>query len=296
MEQQILRKISHRLRKSHTFSVQRVAVSEAQDESSTARFSSHVNAVLKGLTTEIRGEAARAHDSSHIREGLIAYGGIGTKSQFEKHALERFTSDAARQKLNFDYTVHSGCRAYAPPYDREYQVGIAEAFGATADGNVLTLAPYDGQSAAGIGFYLTTDEPVLASITPQGTYQWSWFNLQNVLPNVWTTGGTGITIYANADTEPTLSRQQVLWSESGLTPWSGQTGNGNIADAASPAFGFGSIPLGPALLNMAPGSRYLVWIWCWQLAHSEESDGFLAMLSFTMPSVTVCVGPQISIH
>jgi hypothetical protein len=205
-----------------------------------------MNAVLKGFATETRGEAARSHESSHSREGLIAYGGIGTKSQFERHALERFTSDAARQRLNFDYTVHSGCRAYAPPYDREYQVGTAEAFGATADGNVMTLAPYDGQSAAGIGFYLTTDEPVLASITPQGTYQWSWFNLQNVLPNVWTTGGTGITIYANSDTEPTLSRQQVLWSASGLTPWSGHTDNGNIADAASPAFGFGSVPLGPA--------------------------------------------------
>ncbi len=290
MNQQILREISHRLRQSHPFSVHRPTSIETTDESSTVHFSGHVKSVLKGFASEIRSEA------SHSREELHAFGGLGTRSQFEKHALERFSTDAGLQRLEDDITVPSGCRNFGPPYDREYNVGVAEAFGATADGSVFTLSPYDGQSAGGIGFYLTTDEPVLASITPQGTYQWSWFNLANFLPNAWTRGGMGITIFADSDTEPTLSRQQVLWSASSLTPWSGQTAKGLIADSASPAFGFGTVPLAPALLNMFPGSRYLVWIWCWQLAHYAENDGFLAVLSFNMPSVTVCAGPQISIH
>lgn len=150
-------------------------------------------------------------------------------------------------------------------------------------------------SAAGIGFRLTTNEPVLASITPQGTYDWSYTALQD-LPFARSSGGMGLTIYTNGAAMPTFNRQPILWNVSGIPQFSGQKGNGNIANAASPAFGFGTVPLAPALLNMVPGSQYLVWVWCWQTAQLQEHDAFMAFLSFFMPLVTIDAGPPIVLH
>jgi hypothetical protein len=293
MDQPILKQISQKLRKTHPFSVQRVAVGKQHDKSETARFSAHVSEVLKGLSKDMNGNTARKPKS---RDHLEPFGGLGTQHQYERHVIDRISSNLSLDKVEFDFTVPNGCSNFGPPYDQDWGVGIAETFGSTADGNVITIAEVDGQSAGGIAFHLTTNEPVLASITPQGTYQWSWLNLLNFLPDAWTTGGMGITIYTDSQTEPTLSRQPVLWSASAFAPLSGQTGNGLIANAASPAFGFGAIPLAPALLNMIPGSRYLVWVWCWQLSHHQDGDGFFAILNYTMPSVTVCAGPPIVIH
>jgi hypothetical protein len=106
----------------------------------------------------------------------------------------------------------------------------------------------------------------------------------------------GITIYTNSEPQPTMSRQPVLWSVSGMTTLSGQKGSGRIADAASPAFGFGTVPLAPALVNLVPGSRYLVWVWCWQTARLEKDDPFIAFLGFSLPFVTIDAGPPILIH
>jgi hypothetical protein len=293
MDQPILKQISQKLRKTHPFSVQRAAFGKQHDKSETARFSAHVSEVLKGLSKDMNGNAPRKPKS---RDHLEPFGGLCTQQQYEKHVIDRISSNLSLDKVEFDFTVPNGCSNFGPPYDQDWGVGIAETFGSTADGSVITIAEVDGQSAGGVAFHLTTNEPVLASITPQGTYQWSWFNLLNFLPDAWTTGGMGITIYTDSQTEPTLSRQPVLWSASAFAPLSGQTGNGLIANAASPAFGFGAIPLAPALLNMIPGSRYLVWVWCWQLSHHQDGDGFFAILNYTMPSVTVCAGPPIVIH
>ena len=160
---------------------------------------------------------------------------------------------------------------------------------------MITLPTANGFSAAGIGFYLTTNEPVLAAITPQGTYDWNWVAFEN-LPFARSRGGMGITIYTNSEPQPTMSRQPVLWSASGMTSFSGQQGSGRIADAASPASGFGPVPLAPTLINMLPGSRYLVWVWCWQISRLEKDDAFIAFLRFSMPFVTIEAGPPILIH
>ena len=106
----------------------------------------------------------------------------------------------------------------------------------------------------------------------------------------------GITIYTDSEPQPTMSRQPVLWSVSGMTSWKGANGSGRIADAASPAFGLGTVPLAPALVNMVPGSRYLVWVWCWQTSRLEKDDAFIAFLNFHMPFVTIDAGPPIVIH
>ena len=160
------------------------------------------------------------------------------------------------------------------------------------DGKVFALPKTDAFSAAGIGFYLTTSEPVLAGITPQGNYNFSYTAFHED-PFARTSGGMGITIYTDTETTPTLSRQPVLWNASGATLLSGAKGGGRIADAASPAFGFGTVPLAPALFNMVPDSRYLVWVWCWQTA---RHDAFFAQIGFSMPLVTVDASPPIVIH
>ncbi len=55
MDQQILKQISKKLRKTHSFRVQRVAVGKQHDKSETARFSAHVSEVLKGLSKDMNG-------------------------------------------------------------------------------------------------------------------------------------------------------------------------------------------------------------------------------------------------
>jgi hypothetical protein len=112
----------------------------------------------------------------------------------------------------------------------------------------------------------------------------------------------GIAIYTNSGPQPTMSRQPVLWSVSGMTTPFGQNpgkkGSGQIADAASPTFGLGTVPLAPALVSMVPGSSYLVWVWCWQTTRLEleKNNKFIGFLSFEMPFITIDAGPPILIH
>ena len=81
----------------------------------------------------------------------------------------------------------------------------------------------------------------------------------------------------------------------GVTRFTGDSRTGRIADAASPATGFGPIPLAPVLLNMFPGNSYLVWVWCWQVLQVHSGAAFLAFLKMSMPFVTIDAGPPIVI-
>ncbi len=295
MYEQIARRIEARLMKGPRVRVARGASEPTRIDKDKSVHSAYVTLQMAARMNEMYTEQDAAEAAAHSRETGRDFGGLRSQRQLENHFVERVTAELGGAMQAFDFTVPSGTTVLGPPYDVEWQVGNAIAFGAKSDGQVITLPTPNGFSAAGIGFYLTTNEPVLAAITPQGTYKWNWFALDD-LPFARSSGGMGIAIYTDSQPQPTMSREAVLWSLSGMTKFTGQQGSDLIANAASPAFGLGTVPLAPALINMLPGSRYLVWVWCWQTSQLENESAFIAFLSSSMPFVTIAAGPTIVIH
>ncbi len=295
MYDEIKRRFEERISAVPRFGIERVAIEEVDGERDTLLIAEHVTKNLDRHISEMFDDTDASEAAAQPLDAIREFGGLRTQRQLEKHVFEQISVGLNSPIRSFDYVVPSGSQVFGPPYDKEWAEGNGIAFGARIDGKVFTIPKDNGFSAAGIGFYLTTNEPVLATITPQGTYDWNWSAFAD-LPFARSRGGMGITIYTDSAPEPTLSRQQVLWSVSGMTTFSGEKGSGRIADAASPAFGFGTVPLAPAFVNMVPGSRYLVWVWCWQTAHLDEQDGFIAFMRFIMPFVTIDAGPPIVLH
>lgn len=244
---------------------------------------------LNGLRPKLEltdGPSISTHQGKHIEikshEELVA--------KTYKAAVGAYTRE-------FDFTLPSGRQVISPPYDTFWTIGQAESGPwALIDGEVLAYTP-DGppESAAGIGVHLTTDEPVLASITPNGTCEF-FLGMAPPLPHGRISGGLGITVWTDGDPSPTFSRQAILWDFNGLPGLFGIHGSGQIADAHSPAVGFGFIRLAPVLLNMVPGARYLLWIWCWNIAQHQVLDGLIGYINFSLPSIAIDAGPPLAIH
>jgi hypothetical protein len=276
------------------FSIEHVGTGGTDGERAMSLFSAYVASELGRHISRMRDDAgiSEAPTQPHA---VPKFGGLRTRRQLENHLVERLSADMNSPIRTRDFVVPTGSRVLGPPYDLDWSEGNGVGGFSRFDGKALTIPKANGFSAAGIGFYLTTQEPALAAITPQGTYDWNWTSFQD-LPFARSRGGMGVTVYANAEAQPTLSRQPVLWSVSGMTAFSGQMGSGRIADAASPAFGLGAVPLAPVILNMVAGSRYLVWVWCWQTSQLEADDVFIAFMRFIMPFITIEAGPPMSIR
>jgi hypothetical protein len=252
MHDSLGRRLEERKRRTSPVRIERVIKSAEGTEAHLALVSSHVVSELKRRMSEMEAEtyvAATAQEAVALRD----FGGLRTREQHESHLLERLSLDVFAPTTTFDLTIRSGTRFFGPPYDQDWSEGNGVGTLARFDGRAFTINKDDGFSAAGIGFYLTTTETVLAAVTPQGTYDWSWAAFGD-LPSARSRGGMGLTIYAQGQQQPTLSHQPVLWSVSGVTALSGDKGSGRIATAASPAFGLGTVPLAPALVQMVPGS------------------------------------------
>jgi hypothetical protein len=284
------RRVEERRNRASPVRIERVATQVDGSDEHLAHISSHVTSELKRRMSEMDADT-RVAAPAQAAETLRDFGGLRTREQLESHLLERLSLDAFAPATTFDLTIQSGTKFFGPPYDRDWSEG--NGFGALArfDGRAFTINKDDGFSAAGIGFYLTTTETVLAAVTPQGTYDWSWSAFGD-LPSARSRGGMGLTIYADSQPQPMLSHQPVLWSVSGVTTLAGDKGSGRITAAASPAFGLGTVPLAPALVQMVPGSTYLVWVWSWQIARGTNGP-FIAFTSFDMPLVTINAGPPI---
>jgi hypothetical protein len=301
MYDEIKRRIEQRMSERPSFSIERIATKDIRRKRDASRISALVTAELKRHMSEMYDDIDAAEAAAHPRDKVREFGGLRTRRQLEKHFIEQLsTYIGSRQE--FEFTVPSGSRGFKPPYDLDWIEGNGMSKNLShLNGEVSTIPTRNGFSAAGIGFYLATNEPALAAITPEGKYNWFWQSFEN-LPFARSRGGLGIAVYTDSEPQPTTSRQPLLWSVSGMigsnprVPWSGQKGEGNIADAASPAFGLGTVPLAPVLVNMVPESRYLVWVWCWQTSRLERDDAFNAYLHFVMPGVIINAGPPILIR
>lgn len=300
MFEAVKRELEDQLSNRRQLRVARLTTDLPAGEADTSVHAAYVAFQMKRRLAEMYDDGDAAEFAENPRVSGDRYGGLATQRQLEKHVVERFRM--AGQGIMYDLTVPFGAQVLAPPYDRDWSegFGLATAY-ARIDGKLACGSKANSFSAAGLGFYLTTDEPVSAAITPGGSYNWFYWGTAN-LPFLRSGGGLGVTIYADSGAEPYMSHIVPVWSLSGLqiryNLWETEAGNGRIADAAAPVppGGVGTVPLAPARVDMVPGSRYLVWIWCWQTCHMEAGDPFVGILTMEMPFVTIEAGPPVDFH
>jgi hypothetical protein len=284
------------------FPIERILINEKDRDQHSSLFSANVASILKGQINEMYDAKDIAEAAEISRKKLPAAYDNWSKRQLRKHITDKIASKTIGPAKKFDISFLESCRNLVPPYDLQWSSHVLPG----SD----TLSPYDGANnpggfnmivtskefgylAMGIGFYLTTNEPVSASITPQGLYEWEWssFATQQFTR---CRGGLGLTIYTDGETNPTISNQATLFSVTGVNAGQKDSGSGRITDATTPASPYGFVvPLAPAVLNMFPGSQYLVWVWCWTATHIEEAELFMGLVNFHMPQVTICTGAPI---
>ena len=226
-------------------------------------------------------------------KGIETFGGFGSATALERHVAEWKKSQILGFAKAMDFTVPVGTRMIAPPYDHSWAVGAGAPL-ARYDGSMYAFGE-DGFSASGTSIVLSSPNPVLASVTPQGNFDFAWVSFDNY-PSVSSRGGLGILVYAAGNPNPLLVRQAVLWSVSGVSQFSSNSGSGQYADAVAVMTDFGPIRLAPALFNMDPGVSYEVWMWCWTVGQNQQGTAFLSDVRCNIPVVSVDAGPPIIIH
>ncbi|HEX2916048.1 MAG TPA: hypothetical protein VH186_35120 [Chloroflexia bacterium] len=301
MNSEIRKRIEQNLGEGQHFSIERIASPGAKDsEHQTSRISAYVASELKLQLSEMFDHLDAAEAEAQPRNRTDANASLWTPRQLEKHLIEQI-SIGINNRVNSGITVSSGSRVFGPPY-LSWHLGNAllypdgyEAYTMTYDNIDPKATVLEGFSAAGYGFEVTTSSAVLTEITPQGNYDWYWAAARE-LPFVRNRGGMGIAVFNNSQQQPVILRQPILWSISGVKANTGDGGNGRIVDAATPAFGFGTIPLAPVLVNMIPDSKYTIWVWSWNISRMEQEDPFSSQIHFSMPLVTINANRPVVTH
>jgi hypothetical protein len=255
----------------------------------------HIADHLTTFTHRQLSELAVAVDDPVREDEAIGLTGFQNDLQLRNHFVDRFVAALDRPMKALDFTVTDGSRIIGTPYDVDWGTGGGFAFGGRFDGKAVAFG-LDGASTAAIGFHVSSPDELSVAITPLGRYEWSWFSVQG-LPGVRSRGGLGMTVYLNDNPQPIASTQAVLWRVSGVpSGFHGDAGSGSIADAASPASGFGPVPIAPVFLNTGPNLRYLVWVWCWQVCAGTAGNSFLSLINMKMPAVRIDAGPPMHLH
>jgi hypothetical protein len=256
-------------------------------ERHSLKFADQVTATLARRLDDVAEESAMLASAA---EGVdLARGGVKLSAELRNRLAVQTLEDLDRGMQTLEFTIPVGSRVIAPPYDEEWSKGTGFAFGGKIDGK-FTVAASDEPSSAAIGLYLSADQSVDVAITPTGTYSFACLAPQN-LPALRSMGGLGLMVYVDNEAQPAYSREVTLWNLNGLSLATSVSGKGRIADAASPPIGLGPVYLAPLIIRMNPGRRYLMWMWGWQV--SQQTQGFLGLLSVSMPLVTVDAGPPV---
>jgi hypothetical protein len=267
--------------------VKRATVSDEEAKEQTSLFGNFLTERLASSVKELDQTVVKTTaplDSGIVKEDRRRYLEVWARNE----------SLLPIRPLNF--TLQPGNRIIGPPYDSEWSVGsgIIGAWTAKDDGKLMTLS-MDGFSASGIGIVLDGPVELAVAVTPLGNSQFFWISASPD-PNVRSKGGVGIVVYELGDGSPLVERQATLWSVVGTSALQGGSGGGPIADAVAGSTAFGDILLAPALFNMYPGKRYLVWVWLWQTFASRGDDSFICFHNAEVPAIVTSAGPPIIIH
>lgn len=270
------------------FAIERVA--PRKDATPTKHVTDHITALLHAELAEF---TAGKKDEVKAPSGALSLGGFRSAAELERHVAEWKKEQLRAPAKVMEITIPFGTRMVGPPYDHSWATGAGMPL-AKMDGRMLTFGA-DGFSASGASIVLSSPNPALVSVTPVGTYDFSWVSFDNY-PALRSRGGLGILAYAGGNPTPLVVRQATLWSVSGVSQFSSNGGSGNYADAVAVMTDFGPIRLAPILFNMSPGISYEVWMWCWQIGQNEQGTAFLSFLRCNIPLVLIDAGPPIIIH
>ncbi len=220
------------------------------------------------------------------------YGVFKTKTLFDRHRAEVLETRSHAPNHTLEFTLPLGDRIIAPPYDVEWVTGVGFPF-VKYDGKLMTFGTGDkGYSASGVGVFLTTEVPAFVTVTPMGTYDFSWASLGDY-PALRSFGGLGGALYAGGDATPAHSSIATLWRVAGAHQFQGAQGSGRITDAVGAVTPLGNIPVFPISFNMQPGTRYLLWVWAWEAGSNVAGTAFISYMRVVMPFLTVRAAPPV---
>jgi hypothetical protein len=271
--------------------LRRATVSDDETREAVNTFDTLISSHLRRELERFDSDVARVSDIRLGPDIDVRY----TNDELRRYRDFWVEQELRRPLMPLTFTLNPGNRLMSPPFDLDWSTGSGLGFLSRYDGDLYTVAN-DGYSAAGVGVFLDTPTPIAVALTPVGTQGFSWLTV-NGFSNTYSSGGLGVLIYQVGNPSPLAMRQVTLWNVSGGRPgWTGDTATGSIADAASPAIGFGPIPLAPLLVDMHPGVTYLFWIWIWQHLRELGSGEFFALQDAHVSLITSSAGPQTIIH
>ena len=186
----------------------------------------------------------------------------------------------------FSFTANPGFNVLVPPYDVEWSTGVGPFVKADKASGELVCSITHGFVAAAVGVFLSS--PVKASVrfSPVAPFSYTWTHFPFRGPTSGK-GGVGVLAYCNEDKQPFLENGVLLWNDSRDFPAPIASGSGDsFVSAALPRY---------VLMMMEPGNTYLVWVWCWEMAHNSTTDGHeglvLDEIRCTVPFIVVDAGP-----
>ncbi len=284
--------IEERVREREVFVFDTTPPDQQERERDTSEIVEYVSA---GLERQLE-EMSTAVEQPGALDAEREFGGLGSRSDLLRHVSARLVSDMRFQPIGrLHLTLFANDVVFSPPYADEWQSGGGLALGAVADGSLTTFGSM-GYSVAGVNLYVTsnTSSPVSAAITPVGAFNWSWTTFED-LPSLQSRGGLGFSVRLGGAT--LTQRDSAMWLQSGAPAFTGDSDEGELANAASMASPpFGPIDFFPVVVpNMRPGEQYLFSLWCWQFAQYPENAAFLSFMNAKMSAVALSLGPPIHI-
>ncbi|MEU3657264.1 hypothetical protein AB0E67_31620 [Streptomyces sp. NPDC032161] len=238
------------------------------------------------LITEMRTHHRYPTD---LESGASATLGDGeTIEEFKRDLLDGLTNRLRPELTPLRLDIHPGTQVVAAPYDHSWQTGLGLPLSGV-DGH-MSLLGGDEFSGAGLSFFITATADVSVAVTPQGSYEHSFFDLQTH-PNLTTTGGAGSIVYGSGGTT-IVDTKATLWNRVGMSPGTGESVNIAMADITGMSGGpFPGQRLFPVLFDMHQGDTYEVWIYLWNACANTTGTPFLCSQSGKAPVVTVDAGP-----
>ncbi|WP_380281782.1 hypothetical protein [Kitasatospora purpeofusca] len=263
--------------------ISRVTPDDLSQESAAKEFEQYLTEFGAAQLTELRGRrrypedlvAPAPQDGGELVEDL--------KRDLLEGSLNRVRPELARLTID----VQPGSQVVAAPYDNSWQTGLGLPL-SRLDGH-MTLLGGDTFSGAGFSFFVRASTNAAIVVTPQGTYEHSFVDLQ-ADPNLQTRGGAGAIVYRN--TVQAAKTEITLWNRFGMTPASGESVNLAIADLTGISGGpFPGSRLFPVVFDISQGDVCEVWIYLWNACSGTQGKPFLCSQSGKVPLVTVNAEP-----
>ncbi|MFB8236562.1 hypothetical protein ACFC58_08415 [Kitasatospora purpeofusca] len=265
--------------------VGRVVPDDLPQHSSAEEFERFLTEFGAAQLAELRGRRRYPDDLAAATPPLQDGGEL--VEDFNRDLLESYASRLRPELAELTVNLQPGSQVVAAPYDNSWQTGLGLPL-SRLDGH-MTLLGGDTFSGAGFSFFVQATASASVVVTPQGTYEHTFFDLQTH-PNLQTRGGAGAIVYRN--TVQDVKTEITLWNRVGMSPTSGETVRLGITDLVGLSGGpFPGSRLFPVVFDINPGDTCEVWIYLWNACSGTTGTPFLCTQVGIVPMVTLNAGP-----